>query len=521
MKLKNILTAFLGLLMFINIGCEDDILEKTNPNEPGMDEFYNNPDEAELAINSVYSALQFFGVYNRYWGYSQGARSDESDFTDYVVGLPEVQGLDDFTMTSSVVAVHEIWRDNYKGLLKANMVLEHIPGIVFTNEDQKNRILGEAYFLRGLYHFILIKNFSEEIPMYDKVPASGEDFYPSPAAPGDIYKLIEADFAMAKDLLPNVDSYRGTAHIGKASKGAATAFLGTALLFQEKYQEAADEFSEIISGATGSYELISQFRENHNNVNENNLESIFEVQYELTAGDVWNISGENENASEGQIIEQGQTMVRDAGNMWWNMAPSDVIIAEFETSDPRYYKTFWCPGGDTYEDNGAHLTYEQYSGASAPYLGWRKWCRDYATPDNESDVNVRVMRLADVYLMYAECLIEGATGTEGTAEEAINAVRSRARNIPGAENYPLTGVLPTVEELIAAAPIINGREINNLRAALRHERMVELAGEGKRWDDIVRWGIGTEVCGQFFKPWLPIYQGDLDTNPNLKPNSSN
>jgi hypothetical protein len=100
-------------------------------------------------------------------------------------------------------------------------------------------------------------------------------------------------------------------------------------------------------------------------------------------------------------------------------------------------------------------------------------------------------------------------------------VRDRARNIPDAGNYPLTGSLPTVEELIASAPTINGRTINNITEALRHERMVELAFEGKRWDDINRWDIGVQTVGGNYKPLLPIYQGDLDTNPNLKPNSSN
>ena len=522
MKLNRTIIVCLSALTLLNVGCEDDILKKTNPNEPGIDEFYKNQEEAEQAVNSVYSVLQFFGVYNRYWGYVQGARSDESDFTQYQVGLPEVQGLDDFSMTSSVVAVHETWRDHYKGILKANMVLEHIPEIEFTDESLKNRILGETYFLRALYHFNLVKYFGEEIPMYDKVPADGPDFFPASEAPGVIYALIEADLKLAKELLPTVETYRGTEHIGRASVAAATSLLGTVYLFQEKYDEAAVELGEVLNGEHGQYELIESFRENHNEVNENNMESIFEVQYTFTEGGCWQIDDESERASEEQIIQQGQTMVRGtSGSMWWNMAPSEAMIAEFEPEDPRYYKTFWCPGGDTWQDGENALTYEEYSVGAQPYFGWRKWGHDYATADIESDVNVRVIRLADVYLMYAECVIEGATPTAGSAEEAINAVRDRARNIPGAENYELPGQLPTVEELIAAAPVINGRQINNLRAALRHERMVELAGEGKRWDDIVRWDIGREVCGEFFKPWLPIYQGDLDTNPNLKPNSSN
>lgn len=521
MKIKNIILGGLATVMLFTTACEDDILEKSNPNQPGLDEFYKTPEDAEKAINAAYSSLQFLGVFNRYWNYSLSARSDESDFTFKVVGLPEVKGLDDFTMTANVNAVHETWRDNYMGILKANMVLLHVPGIDFADQAQNDRILGEAYFLRALYHLNLIRNFGEEIPMYNKVPGETEDFFPASQAPGVIFDFIEEDLLMASSLLPNVETYRGTDMLGKISKGAATSFLGKVYLLREKYQEAADQLAEVINGQCGHYELMERFRDNHDNTNENNLESIFEVQYKITGGDVWNVIWENENASEGQIIEQGQTMIDGTGGSWWNMKPSQVMIDEFETSDPRYYKTFWCPGGDTYNESGADMTYEQYINSDlVGELGWRKWGKDYSTTSVESDVNVRVMRLADVYLMYAECLIEGATGA-GTPEQYINMVRDRARNIPDAGNYALSGTLPTVEELMAAAPTINGRVINNIEAALRHERMIELAGEGKRWDDILRWGIGQEVRGSIFKEWLPIYQGDLDTNPNLKPNSSN
>lgn len=537
MKTKNILLSIMAAVLLLNTGCEDDILIKSNPNQPSIDDFYKTPAEAELAINSAYSALQFFGVYNRYWNYSLSARSDESIFTTYQSGLLEVQGLDNFSMTADLQAVKEIWSDNYGGVLKANMVLKHIPEIEFADSDQKDRIMGEAYFLRALYHFNLIRSFGEEIPMYTEVPASEDDFYPASELPGLIYDQIIADFTMAKDLLPIVETYRGTDFLGKISKGAATSFLGKVYLFRGEYQLAADEFSDVISDQVGHYELVERFRDNHDNNNENNLESIFEVQYDPTTNPtdgVWQISYESENASESQVIEQGQCMIRGTGLSWYNMAPSEVTRNEFETTDPRWYKTVWCSNGDTYDDFGINKTYEQIAtGVHANMLGWRKWGRDYATDNWECDVNVRVMRLSDVYLMYAECLIEGANGT-GTPEQYINRVRDRARNIPDAGKYPiigtavedaasfpLEGLLPTVEELIASAPVINGRTINNIREALHHERMVELACEGKRWDDIVRWGIGKDVCGEHYKDWLPIFQGDLDTNPNLKPNSSN
>lgn len=528
--MKTIYKAFIIIAAFLLVAsCENELLNLTNPNVPTTGSFYKTEAEAVLAINSVYSALQFYGVFNRYWNYVNSSRSDESIFTDKQAGLPEVNGLDNFTMTGTVVAVKETWTDNYNGIRKANMVIEKVPDIEFQDQDLKNRILGEAYFLRAIFHYNLVNNFGEEIPMYTSLPVDLEDFYPSPAKPGEIYDLLEADFKKAKDMLPIVDTYRGTPELGRVSKGAAAAFLGKVYLWREKYDLAAAEFLEIINGDCGTYALIDLFRDNHNNDNENNIESIFEVQYKLSpTGDVWNISGENQSASEANIIEQEMTMIDGTGGMWWNQKPSPAMLAEFEKSDPRYYKTFWCPGGDRYRVGRRNLTYEQYiSTARNGQIGWRKWCRDYATDSWESDVNIRIMRLADVYLMYAECMIEKVTPDYVTAAQYINLVRDRARNEPDAANYALVGTLPTVEELIAATPVINGRTIDNYRAALRHERMVELAYEGKRWEDILRWNIGQELHtqgflgGAVFKKWLPIYTTDLETNPNLKPNLSN
>jgi len=130
------------------------------------------------------------------------------------------------------------------------------------------------------------------------------------------------------------------------------------------------------------------------------------------------------------------------------------------------------------------------------------------------------MRYADVLLMYAECLIaDPSIGSDWAAY--INMVRDRARADTTTDFYPAGGFIPTVEELIAAAPVINGITIDNPTAALRHERWVELCFEFKRWDDIVRWDIGNEVLPTGYKYLLPIYQGDLDCNPNLKPNAAN
>ena len=555
MKTRKFLTyIILGALIF-TIGCEDDLLQKSDPNNPTTGTFYQTEDDAILAINSAYSALQFFGVFNRYWNYINSARSDESQFTAKQSGLPEVNGLDDFTMIGTVKAVEQTWIENYKGILRANTVLKYIPGMNFTDQALKRRILGEAYFLRAIYHFNLIQNFSEEIPIYTKVPEAAEDFFPYPAEQGVIYDTIEADLIKAKNLLPNVETYRGTDELGRISKGAAVTLLGKVYLYREKYQQAADELYTVIDGSCGHYELVERFRDNHVNtydpdsgynvptggINvENNVESIFEVQYELTAGS-WYQDGSSADVSsnsEAQIIEQEMTMIDGTGSMWWNAEPTQKMINEFEKNpsdtteviDPRYFKTFWCPGGDKYLDdvNGTYVlkTYEKYiTRARRGHFGWRKWGRDWANASVECDVNVRVLRLADVYLMFAECLIQNGvtppTGAE-TWDYYIDLIRDRARNDNSgnvARTYSVS--LPTVAELLANPPTINGIILDNPTAIIRHERMVELACEGHRWQDILRWGIGEDIFPGIFKPWLPIYTTDLMTNPNLKPNSSN
>jgi hypothetical protein len=100
-------------------------------------------------------------------------------------------------------------------------------------------------------------------------------------------------------------------------------------------------------------------------------------------------------------------------------------------------------------------------------------------------------------------------------------VRDRARADITTDAYPTGGSIPTAEELLATQPTFNGKKMDSPRAILRHERIVELAFEFKRWDDIVRWDIGGEVLQPGYKYHLPIYQGELDTNPKVKPNEAN
>ena len=520
MKTKIYITTIVSLLFLL--ACSEEFLDKTNPKSITSSSFYKTETDAIYAVNAAYSALQRQGGYNRMGIHAYAVRSYEGVFTVFQAGAPALNGLDDFTVTSSTECVKAIWQDHYKGVAMCNLVLENVPDIEM-DEELKNRILGEAYFLRGLYHFQLMLYFGQRIPIVTKTASNKEELYHPSAEPGVGYSVIEADFNKAKQLLPLVSEYRGTKDIGRASRGAAAGYLGKVYLFQKKYKEAASEFKAIINQELGTYFLMPSFRDNHADINENNEESLFEVQYMIHFGNNFE-SIDTELGGESSLIEGECTMVRSVGMSNWNAMPNQNILNEFEEGDPRFYQTCWTKGGDKFTDvDGITKSYEEYVPDNYNGLSfWRKWCRDWSNPNQHfgDPNNVRILRYADILLMYAECLIEDPTIGDDWASY-VNQVRDRARADTTTDAYPNGGTIPTIEELIAQAPKINGKKIDTPRAALRHERIVELAFEFKRWDDIVRWDIGEEVLSAGFKYYLPIYQGDLDSNPSLLPNEAN
>jgi hypothetical protein len=524
--MKNKIYFILTLAVLIFASCKDDFLQEKNLNQVATGAFYKNSGDAITAVNVCYSALQRQAS-SQWLCHYFSLRAQESVVTKNAVGA-DFKGLDNFIIRSDDPAVQKMWGDLYKGVMYCNTAIDRIPGIAI-EENLKNRLLGEAYFLRGVYHFQLVCFFGEAIPIINGTPKDSKDLYPGPAAAGVAFKQIIADFETAKKLLPIVDTYKGTADLGRATKGAATGYMGKALLFNKQYAEAAVQFKEIIDQKVGTYALTPNFRDNHDERNENNSESLFEVQYTYLPGvSLWDIDGPGGN--ESNFIEREGTMVRTGVEQeWWNSRPSDKIGAEFEAGDPRYYQTFWCPGGDLWNhlipivgspgkftDNWQ--TYEQYTPSTEQGLiFWRKWCRDYSAEKTAwaSDVNIRLMRYSDILLMYAECLIEDpAIG--GSPAEYIDKVRDRARADTTTLAYPTGGTIPKVQELIGKGLSFNGVPVNDMRSALRHERMVELMYEFSRWDDIVRWKIGPSVLPSNFKYFLPISQEEINNNPNME-----
>lgn len=510
------------LLITVLAGC-DGQLDVSNPNAQTFDSFWKTQEHAIEGINAVYSGLIIEGTYMRMLPASSDARGD--DFTGDSPWQAYVQ-FGTFNIPATDLTIEWVWRDHFQLIYRANQVLNYVPNIEMESEAFKNRILGQAYFLRGLAHFNLAINF-QKIPVVTELIQDKSDFYPPTATQEVIWNSITADFAKAKELLPT--SYANVTgpdqgETGRATWGAAAGMLGKTYLYRGMWQEAYDEFNDVIEA--GLYDLVPEYRDNFKPFNENNVESLFEVQFSHAIG------GTSVNwccepvSSWMNVTALGQTYAMD-GVGWSDLLPTPGLYAEFKLEkttdnhlDPRLLATI-----TSYEPSENSITpYGKPWPTNLPTTNIypRKYTHDgiegFTTEgggtDTYSSINYRVLRFADVLLMAAEALNE----LERTAEAAplIQRVRNRA-NLPDR-----TAEFATMTQ-------------DEMRDQLGHERYLELAIEDIRIHDIVRWGWlyndtkleMLQANDDDFLSWdpgkeyLPIPQSELDVNPNLEPNDAN
>ncbi|MGS2763719.1 RagB/SusD family nutrient uptake outer membrane protein [Sinomicrobium sp. M5D2P9] len=505
--------------------CNDE-LDLKNPSAPETEVYWSTEDHAYEGINAVYNSLLVDGYYMRMTPALTDGRGD--DFTGDSPWLDLIQ-VANFTILPTSGPVQWMWSAYYQQVFRANQVITHVPGIEM-DDALKDRCLGQAYFLRGLAYFHLVTNF-EKVPLILEVPEEEEDYYQPTAASEAIWEQIISDFARAQELLPvSYDSVNGPdrRQTGRATKGAATGFLGKAYLYTEQWAQAEEEFRKLIEGPeVNIYSLVDNYRDNFSPGTENNAESLFEVQFatpEEVGGTVMNYGGEP-GSDWRQVSSVGHTYAME-GYGYSDFLPTRWAYEEFKQekttdgkSDPRLLATI-----ASYEPDDNSVTV--YGGTPWPHaedaIFPRKYTHDglegYTTESQggveRSGINYRIMRYADVLLMYAEALNE--LGRTEDAYAYIQQVRDRAH-------------LPKL------ATIKPGMGQEEMRDQIAHERLTELAIESVRIHDIIRWGwlYDSEKLAELqerdrdFTSWspgkeyLPIPQTELDVNPNLEPNSAN
>jgi starch-binding outer membrane protein, SusD/RagB family len=505
MKSPKIFKLLLAACMVTATSCEKDLLEKTNPNAPTTDQFWKTADDATKGVFSCYSGIQQYACYGHSWQFMTFPRSDEaysqSPFVELAIFTRFLQPSNNFFISAFA------WNDYYRTIYRTNQVLTRVPDISM-DATLKARLLGETRFIRALMYYDLAYLFGN-VPLI--ITESTSKTRPPQATQEQVMAQVIADLQAA---IPDLPLTYGAADKGRVTKGAAQAMLAKAYLMQHKYSEASALFAEVIS--SGQYSLVPEFSDNFTEANENNAESLFEVQYTGSVAEVGQ-GQDNSSSSEGY----------DRPNFFGppGVTFSDVQPRQWLLDNYRDSTTTFAPGSTTRHEIDPRRDASIFSaispvlvygisftdrGYNPSQLYWRKYQND-RTRTNEvfnSGINFRIIRYADVLLMQAEALNE--LGQTAAALPLVNQVRARVNLAP----------LPTMSQ-------------NALRIEMRNERARELCGEGTRWFDIVRWGLLDNQAGiddlktrdSDFENFvigksalLPIPQNDLDIDPNMRQN---
>lgn len=440
-----------------------NVLEEDPKSFIAYDKFYKTESDAITAVTAAYTANKTNGDTNRNFNILGDITSD--DVSPLLNNNDRVQ-LDQYTHTPQNSILRESWQNFYLGITRCNEVITRVPETQM-NETLRNRLIAEAQFLRGFYYFHLVRLFGK-VPLVTTITESlAAVEYPVRAEESAIYAQIIQDFQAAESVLPI--SYTG-ADRGRATRGAAKAYLSLVYLTQKEYAKAADKAKEVMAPELG-YGLWTNLTDVFAIPNEFGKEAIFDAQF---------ISGPSGQGSN-LIAFWAQENNTIAGRGFGSFQPTTDIYNAFDPADKRL-PVFFVKGTD-----GKYYC--------------NKWIDSDAVTANQSDNNFPHIRFAEVVLIFAEAANEVSATPTQEAYDAINSIRERA-----------------------GLADLDGLTKDEFREAVLLERRLELCFEGHRWYDLVRTGrlVSTlQAKGitnvQEYHNVFPVPQIEIDLNQSLKP----
>lgn len=582
-----------GAILLMATACKKTFLDTPPPNVITVDALANKTGVQQLLVGT-YHDVTGLTVHSGWWS-TTGTNWVYGDITSgdaYRGGGNDGNDgitIEHFQGQSSTGYFADKWRSDYDGVSRANAVILAANKATDMTADEKTSAIAEARFLRAHFHFDAKKMWNN-VPFIDETVI---DF--KVANTEDIWPKIEADFQFAYDNLPVIQSLKG-----KANKWAAACYLAKCYMFEHKYNEAKTLLNTIIPAAYGGggsgansqgkpYALTANFDDNFNGDMENNEEQVFQIQFSVNDGS----DGGNENIGESPNTPAFYPI--SSFYTTWKQ-PSFNLVNAYKTDDNGLpmLDTFNVSNMTNDEDvSGFDYTYNTYQGnvdprldwtvgrRGVPYLDWADpnyytgypshpgsdpnvgWINDrtfggpYSPVKNNyrasqagrlsdyyaqgyllgSAVNYSIIRFADVLLWAAECEIE--TGDLNRARELVNYVRTRAANGRTVEVvYDYQGNYYASANYYVGLYNDGWTNADVARKAVRFERRLELALEGQRFFDLVRWGIAAEYINSYLQTekerlpnnltgvsftagkneYFPIPQQELDLNSNLKQN---
>jgi tetratricopeptide (TPR) repeat protein len=460
-----------------------DFLEKEPLGLITEDAYFKTPEHAVEAVNAVYNMLRRWEVHVFSYIGMTDIISDDADKGSTPTDASFLLELDNFSFNSTNIAPLTVWQGYYRGIHRANVAIERIPQIEM-NAALRDRLVGEAKFLRGYFYFNLVRWFGD-VPLIIR-PLSPDEFKQPRTPKEQVYAQIIKDFEEAAAVLP---ATYPAADRGRVTRGSANGMLAKVYLTLGDFQRTEQYASAVIN--SGTYALFPNYERLFQKEGEMSSESVFEV---VATADQQGLGGSQFNEVQG---------VRGVPNLGWGFnRPSDDLIRAYEPGDPRREATILyvgevLPDGSAIVEDNPETINERYN--------QKAWVP--RRPDGRNGAgggNIRILRYADVLLMAAEALNEN-----GKTQEALtylNQVRTRARGTRPASVLPNVTVTDRVQ----------------LRQRIWQERRVELAMEQQRWFDLLRQGRAGAVMKALGKNFqegkhelFPIPQNEVDLSGGL------
>jgi len=426
-----------------------DMMEVYNPNELTVDEAWESLDDAKNSISSVYNALYDDDLMSieklslcsdmGYPGYGRNGNPTNATLAMYY----------NQTYTNSASSISDNWSALYTGIFRANQTIEGLETLSkngLEESDTWREYMGQARFFRGVFHFWLNSLYNNgEVIIFDSVPKDKEDYYKSVSSSDSVQNFFRKDLKYAYENLPSSWDSDGE----RVTKGTAAAMLGQSYLYTEEYDSAKYYLKDVID--SGVYSLVT------NNVDsmfttygEFNSESIFEINY--STGIHPELSTWSNNATTNLLGRTGTTSSFTLP-CWLAHAYQTEVM---DSTDSRNFIYYIDENGEekdsirsmplrgsamvaTVQEDNISWYLNQYTSVSVSInaksaIGYyRKYCnwdivsneKDLPDGSNKSGKNVVVCRLADVYLMYAECLIRQDDPDIEGALNYMNKIRNR------------------------------------------------------------------------------------------------
>jgi hypothetical protein len=478
--------AALSLLTF-GSGCSKSFTSSSAALEgqPAASTFWTSAADATSAVNSIYGNLRsynntaFPAIAIESMGSDDAIKGSVSNDATYM------NLYDNFTVDATQSQLDGFWTGQYQNINFCNQVIDHVDTMSTVDATLKARYIAEAKFVRAYSYFRLVRAFGN-IPLVLKVPVTTAELNPKQSTSAVVYAAIEQDLADAASALP---ATYNSANIGRATKGASLALHAKVSMYLKNWNDALNYSNQVI--ALGVYSLFSDYYMMFRLANENCSESIFEIQCDYVAGN------DDINSSQYSQVQGDRDVSPSVG--WGFNEPTQALVDSFETGDPRLNATVMFAGTTTPMGDAVPTA---SAGAPTRYnmKSYVPWALADLAGNQGCQQNVRVIRYAEVLLINAEANNE--LGNTAAALSALEQVRARAR---AKSDDPSTDL-----------PAVTTTDQTALRAAIYHERHVELAMENDRYFDVIRQGRAATVFGPL--GWAskntvwPIPQTEIDNS---------